>query len=165
MILRWMNAEQTILFVDEIEGEPSLVLDPTSARWSEFAGSLSIETYAAPPVTSEDVNIERRRRLEAGVDITLADGVTVIPLQGRDEDMRNLHGLCTAAQLRIAAGDTTHETTFRDRDNNDNLLTPPQIVDLWSQGAAWVSAVYQASWAIKDAEPIPSDYTDDSRWP
>ena len=121
-----------------------------------------------PPVpspTSDDVNAERQARLAAGFDATLSDGVTVIPLQGRDEDMRNLHGLCTAAQLRMAGGDTTTVTAFRDRDNVIHDLTPAEVVELWSIGAAWVSAVYAASWAIKDIDPIAPDYADDSRWP
>ena len=122
-----------------------------------------IPTYG--PITSEDVNAERRARLTAGFDATLSDGVTVIPLQGRDEDMRNLHGLCTAAQLRMAGGDTTTVTAFRDRDNVNHDLTPVEVVELWSIAAAWVSAVYAASWAIKDIDPIASDYADDSRWP
>lgn len=125
-------------------------------------GSWVQGTVPAP--TTDDVNAERARRLQAGVDITLSTS-EVIALQGRDEDMRNLHGLCTAAQLRLAGGDTTHETTFRDRNNTDHTLTPSKVVELWSQGAAWVSSVYQASWTIKDAGTIPADYASDSRWP
>lgn len=122
------------------------------------------ETGSADGPFAADVNVERSRRLMAGTTVTLTTG-EVIPIQGRDEDMRNLHGLCTAAQLRLSQGDTTHETTFRDADNVDRILTPSKVVELWSLGAAFVSDVYASSWAIKDLDPIPADYADDARWP
>jgi hypothetical protein len=29
----------------------------------------------------------------------------------------------------------------------------------------YVSAIYQASWALKAMDPFPVDYTDDAYWP
>lgn len=105
------------------------------------------------------VNVERQRRILAGVVI---DDVHVT---GRDEDARNLTNLALAAQLRIAAGDTTTPTVYRDGDNVDHELTPPQMLALWQQSSAYVSALYAASWAIKAMEPMPADVTADGLWP
>ncbi len=120
--------------------------------------------YATPPPTSADVNVERARREQAGC--TVIDPVAgQIPLDGNERSMRNLQGLAFAASLRLGQGDTTTVTVFRDAQNNNHSLVPAQVVSLWSQGAAYISALYAASWAIKSLDPIPADYADDSRWP
>jgi hypothetical protein len=105
------------------------------------------------------VNAERDRRIIVGKTI---NGIAVT---GRDEDARNLTNLALAAQLRIGSGDTTTTTTFRDGNNVDHDLTPPQMLDLWQQSAAYVSALYEASWTLKAMDPIPADYADDTHWP
>lgn len=108
--------------------------------------------------THAAVNAERQRRMVAG---TVVDGVYVT---GRDEDARNLTNLALAAQLSIAGGDTATLTTFRDGDNVDHGLTPPQVLSLWQQSAAYVSGLYAASWAIKAMDPLPVDVTADDLW-
>jgi hypothetical protein len=123
------------------------------------------EEFAAPPPppppdpTGADVNAERNRRIVAGKTI---NGVAVT---GRDEDARNLTNLALAAQLRIGSGDTTTTTTFRDGNNVDHDLTPAEMLALWQGSAAYVSALYAASWAIKAMDPLPADITDDALWP
>lgn len=118
----------------------------------------------SPAPTSSDVNAERDRRVAAGIAVTI-DGYGPVPLQGRDQDQTNLLGLVTAANLRIASGDTATLTKFRDAENVDHMLTPPQIIEMWLKGSAWISAVYDASWTLKAMDPIPADYANDSRWP
>lgn len=115
-------------------------------------------------ITHADIDRERDRRVMEGLAVTLA-GYGQVILQGRDIDMRNLHGLATAAQLRIASGAGGVVTPFRDKANVIHQLTQPQILDLWSQGAAFVSAVFQSAWALKDGGPIPADFADDGYWP
>lgn len=115
-------------------------------------------------ITSEDVNEERRRRLDEGYVFTLTDYATPVALRGRQEDQSTLMGLFMEAQLRVGAGDTTSLTKFRDRDNVDHLLTPPQVIELWQLGASWMSMIYQRSWDLKDMAPIPLDYTDSLYW-
>ncbi len=115
-------------------------------------------------ITHADIDRERDRRVLDGVVVTVA-GYGEVSLQGRDIDMRNLHGLATAAQLRIAGGAGATVTPFRDKANVIHQLTQPQILDLWSQGAAFVSAVFQSAWALKDGGPIPADFADDGYWP
>ncbi|ABF64387.1 hypothetical protein TM1040_1654 [Ruegeria sp. TM1040] len=111
------------------------------------------------------VNAERARRLVAGTKVTVT-GNGPVALSGRDEDTRNLQGLAFAAQLRLADGNTTHQTTFRDAENVDHVLTPAQVLEMWSLGSAWIEQVYAASWALKDTQGgIPADYANDGYWP
>lgn len=149
-------------------------------EWSPPSGHTSVEeaetvyaiggtiiggAYTPPPEPapkapdSASVNTERDRRIVAGKTI---NGVAVT---GRDEDARNLTNLALAAQLRIASGDTTTTTTFRDGENIDHDLTPPEMLALWQASAAYVSALYAASWVIKAMKPIPADFDADARWP
>ena len=117
-----------------------------------------------PLATAAMVNAERDRRIAAGTAVEIT-GYGVVPLQGRIQDQTNLLGLATAATLRIAAGDVDTLTKFRDAVNLDHFLTPLQIVEMWSKGAAWISSVFEASWELKAAEPIPLDFATDTYWP
>jgi len=123
-----------------------------------------IEPTPDPVVTDDMVNIYRDARIAGGTTVQVT-GYGAIPLQGREKDQTNLLGLVQAASLRMAGGDITTLTKFRDAFNVDHMLTPPQIIDMWSKGSAWISSVYDASWALKDQTPIPLDYTDDAYWP
>jgi hypothetical protein len=110
------------------------------------------------------VNTERERRIAAGATVTVT-GAGDIPVQGRDVDVRNLQGLGLGALARVSAGDMTTITTFRDADNIDHNLTPPQVLELVQQASAVAEAIIQATWTIKALDPIPADYADDARWP
>ncbi|WP_440410597.1 DUF4376 domain-containing protein [Neorhizobium petrolearium] len=114
---------------------------------------------AARQALGDAINAERTRRIIAG---KVINGIHVT---GRDEDARNLTNLALGAQVRIAGGDTTTLKTFRDGDNIDHDLTPPEIMSLWQQSSEYVSALYAASWALKALDPIPADFADDSYWP
>ncbi|NKX40360.1 DUF4376 domain-containing protein [Rhodobacteraceae bacterium R_SAG2] len=124
-----------------------------------------ISALTWPVITRSEVNAERARRLVAGTSVTVT-GHGPVALSGRDEDTRNLQGLAFAAQLRLSQGDTTHQTTFRDAENADHVLTPAQVLEMWSLGSAWIEQVYAASWALKDTQGgIPADYANDGYWP
>lgn len=109
------------------------------------------------------INAERERRIAAGATISVP-GAGDIPVQGRETDVRNLQGLGLAALARVSAGDTTTITTFRDAENVDHELTPPQILALVQGAAAAAEAIIQASWAITAMEPLPDDVTADELW-
>jgi len=120
--------------------------------------TAEMKAQAARAKAEAAVNAERHRRILAG---TVIDGVHVT---GRDEDALNLTNLALVAQLRIAGGDMTTPTVYRDGGNVDHELTPPQVLSLWQQSAAYVSALYAASWAIKAMDPMPEDVAADELW-
>jgi hypothetical protein len=151
--------------LNAIEGELVIESDTeidNSRQAVDISASPHALIYKTPDKTqielAVDVNRERSRRIEAG---TVIDGVRVT---GRDEDTRNLTNLALAAQLRITMGDTT-PTIFRDGDNVDHELSPTQVLSLWKNSSAYVSAVYAASWALKGMAEIPQDYSSDHYWP
>lgn len=131
--------------------------NPGARRWD---GAAVVDYSPTPlPISGEAVNAERARRIVAG---KVIDGVYVT---GRAEDARNLMSLAMVAQMRIAGGDTITTTVFRDGNNVDHDLTPSQILSIWQQSAAYVSALYDASWALKAMQPIPADFAGDGYWP
>jgi hypothetical protein len=109
------------------------------------------------------VNTERERRIAAGATVTVT-GAGDIPVQGREVDVRNLQGLGLGALARVTAGDTATVTTFRDADNVDHDLTPPQVLELVQRASGVAEAIIQASWAIKAMDPLPDDVTGDELW-
>jgi hypothetical protein len=142
-----------------VEALPQDRLCTTIASEAELSDVLRPYGLRGPAISSSDVNAERDRRIVAGKTI---NGIAVT---GREEDARNLTNLALAAQVRIANGDTATLTTFRDGNNVDHDLTPPEMLDLWQQSSAYVSALYAASWTIKALNPIPADFDANSRWP
>ncbi|WP_114287727.1 hypothetical protein [Candidatus Halocynthiibacter alkanivorans] len=148
----------------------TIVSDPANiAALAAVIGGTYAEVIDTPPPapgpTTDEVNAERTRRIEAGTDISLPGYAVPVALQGREKDQISLLGLKDVAKDRIDAADTTTITKFRDRKNEDHLLTPPQMVTLWRLGAAWMGAVHEASVALKDANPIPADYANNEHWP
>ena len=125
-----------------------IALDPFNNKVAPFFQSI----------TDADINVERTRRMVLGH--TFGD----VYVTGTDDDARNLTNLALAAQLRLASGDTTTLTDFRDGNNVVHALTPMQMLGLWQQSASFVSALYASSWALKALTPIPHDYTLDKYW-
>ncbi len=137
----------------------------TASLRQSYAISDDVDTVPplVPPVVGKDINAERNSRIQAGSLFTLQGGKSVM-VTGGATDMRNLQGLAFAAQLRVGQGDYTTETVYRDGNNVNHALTPMEVIELWSTGAAWVSAVYAAAWSMKDGI-IPEDYTAAKHWP
>ena len=121
------------------------------------------QTVARPP-SRADVDAERDRRLADGVLVALAGYAAPLRIQCGGTDRTNLTGLRLTAEKRIAAGDTS-TLPFRCRGNVTHDLTPAQMVEAFDHATAFHTAVMQASWALKDADPIPADYDADARWP
>ena len=139
----------------------------TVTKIDVVTGLVTITDDAAPSFTptlsAADVFAERVRRIEAGTTINVT-GHGNVQLAGTFQTRADLQALATAAQLRLAAGDTTTTTRVRGTDGTIHTLTPAQILDLWSKGAAFIQGVTDASWLIEAMDPIPVDYAANSRW-
>lgn len=111
------------------------------------------------------INDHRETLIVDGCTVAIAN-VGTIYVTGTAQDVRNVDGLGQGALARIVSGDTTTVLTFRDGNNDLYDLTPPQMLELWQKSAGYISALYQASWVIKDMSPIPEDFTSNTAyWP
>ena len=130
----------------------------------ELGSAEAERRVAARPPTRAAVDAERDRRLAAGVLVALTGYTAPLRIQCGGTDRTNLTGLCLTADRRLAAGDTA-TLPFRCRGNVTHDLTPAQMVEAFDHASAFHTAVMQASWALKDTNPIPADYAADARWP
>ena len=125
--------------------------------------ALEAEWLAVEPITPAQIDAERDRRLRAGQIITVT-GYGDVAIQGRQQDMVTYANLAMRAAQRVQAGDTT-PMQFRDRDDVIHSLTPAEMVELMNKAGEAATQIYAASWVLKDSDPIPQDYTDDTHWP
>lgn len=143
---------------------------PDMADWpvAESAGpgwTWDGTTFTAPVVviTSSDVNRERDRRLLVGKGFTPTGHGSEVVVNILDEP--NLTGLATLAVVQSGAGNGAATIQWRDNADTLHTLSYNQVIELHGLAAAYKQAVYAASWTLKDSDPIPADYADDSRWP
>lgn len=106
-----------------------------------------------------EVNRERDRRLEAGKDF---GGIWVT---ATERDKTNIMALSRMAEKLKVQGVTDAVIPFKDGKNVIHTLTPDQMIDLEDVGLAYLSEIYQASWKLKEMEPLPQDVTSDVHWP
>ncbi len=127
-------------------------------------------------ITADDkvalVQARRRDALHAYRDQLIAEGSTVsvtgigdVPVIGTPFDQNVMLSLLQRGAARVEANITTADMIYRDAANTIHHLTGAQAVELAEAGMLWVEQVMAASWAIKDAGPIPEDFTDPSYWP
>lgn len=128
---------------------------------SFFNQNTGLTTGYVP--SNEEVNEERERRIILGCNVSIAN-VGTIYVTGSEKDIRNVAGLGQGAIVRIMANDTTL-VPFRDGNNDVYNLSPQQMLELWQKSAGYISAIYQASWDIKELNPIPQDFASNTYWP
>lgn len=146
----------TYVIRPEVIGPNSIHAREKLQEWLDDGNE--IPAFSLNP-TNWDINEERDRRVKLGCVI---DGVY---LRGDVKDRENLSNLSQISQLRLSQGDTTTITRYKDGNNVVHELTPVEVVNLWVGGISYIDGVYQASWAIKDADRSGVDHTDDSLWP
>jgi hypothetical protein len=162
---QYANAEQTSVTRSDMPSA-SIPVDPGNRHYAEIVDAgVAIAAYVPPAPTTDDVTAHAESLIEQGVVVNVTGIAEPIYVQGRDKDTRNVQGLVTAAQLRLASGDTTTLTAFRDGNNVTHQLTPAQVIEMWQLSAGYITAVYAASWSIKADDPIGDDFRDDARWP
>lgn len=120
------------------------------------------------PVTGAMVDAERDRRINAG-----------FTWQGKgwqsDADSReNINGAYSSALAYLLSGGQPDEVYWSDpntpltwlaEDNSLVTMTPAMMIDFGNAALTHKKAHIFAGRALKDMDPIPTDYTDDKWWP
>lgn len=135
--------------------------------WTPPAGMIAVEGVEGKPgdrwdgtqivspfVTDADVNSERDRRTNAG----FAYSGKVI--QFDSDSQANILGACQMAALGILPQPFMWITS----DNSLISLTPQQVIEMGAVGAAHKQQMIFAARALKDMDPTPADYDDDTWW-
>jgi hypothetical protein len=118
--------------------------------------------------TQDAVDAERDRRIDAGVTF---NGVR---FQTRSADRENVAGATQLATLAVMAGAQAGNLRWHGgasdfawiaEDNSVVLMDAMTVIAFGQAVAAHKSAHIFAARALKDAETIPPNYTDDQYWP
>ena len=130
--------------------------------------SLDRQNVNAQAGLRDLINAERDRRIAAGFAF---EGHSY---QFRDQDKARVTGAGALAGFAIAGGAQAGDYlwhggaepfTWIAADNAVVQLDARQMFAMASAGAAHESAHVFAAKALKDADPIPSNYADDVHWP
>lgn len=123
----------------------------------------------------ESVTAERDRRIDAGV---VFDGKRY---QSGPKDRENIAGAATLALIAITiGGKATDDIYWSDKtddegnplpfewiadDNSTVVMDPLAVIAFGRRAAAWKEDHTFKARAIKNMDPVPADFTDDSYWP
>jgi hypothetical protein len=137
-----------------------------------YPGRFELMPEPEPPApagpSAHDIDAERDRRIAAGFTF---GGVFY---QSRPEDRENIMGAGTAALGAMMLGAQAGDYRWHGGDSDfvwiaaDNSTHPMDAQTVYAFGLAAMAhktAHIFAARAIKDADPIPADYTDNSYWP
>lgn len=132
----------------------------------------SYPTPTAPTITTDQVDAERNRRIDDGIEF---EGVRYQTRQTEvHTDRENIAGMAQLAFMAIVGGAVEGDLRWANPDEDfawiaeDNSLVPmdaPTVVAFGKAAAARKLQLIQAARALKDMDPIPVDYTDDKWWP
>ena len=129
-----------------------------------------VEAHLNPAIvlTGTDVDAERDRRIDAGVEF---QGVM---FQSRATDRENIAGASQLGFMAIVSGAQPGDLRWSNPDQDfawiasDNSLVPMHalaVVAFGKVAAERKQALIYSGRQLKDMQPIPTDYTDDKWWP
>ena len=174
----WVNRAETSETPDWEEVPVLDTLNRMELTMDEFLSELAsagIAPTTAPapvavPLTSEQledrVNLERDRRMA-----TFGFSGKLYDLQG--QSLANVSGAGTLSLAAIINGAQPGDLRWADPDQdftwiaNDNTIVPMDAQTTWAfaqTAAAWRKHCIYKARALKDMDPIPSDYANDSYW-
>jgi len=121
------------------------------------------------PVTSEIVNIERDRRLNAGV---VYQGCEYDTDAKARENIASASALALGAMIADASGadglrwsDPDVDFTWIAANNSRVPMTAAECYAFCQAVLSYASSIQTAARTLKDTDPIPGDATDDKHWP
>lgn len=124
--------------------------------------------YPVTQPTALDVDIERDRRIDAGVEFQ------DVMFQSRATDRENIAGAAQLGFMAVVGGAQPDDLRWSNPDQDftwiasDNSLVPMDaqtVVAFGKAAAERKHALIFAGRQVKGMEPIPADYTDDKWWP
>lgn len=124
------------------------------------------EAFTGPPApapTVADVLAERERRLALGFSYDFSDARGVHQIGTSAADMSGWDEVTTIAQARLATGDTTTPIAII-TNTGPAEVTPVEWMAVLLAAGAFRQPIWQASFVLQAADPIPDDYADDAHW-
>ncbi|MCU9946877.1 DUF4376 domain-containing protein [Pseudomonas sp. PDM13] len=133
------------------------------------AAEIELHINPARQPTTDDVDVERDRRLVAGLEFR---GKV---FQTRPNDYENINGAAQLASMAVAGGtaesgnlrwlEGDRDFTWIAADNSLVAMDAPTFLAFCRLAMARKQSLIFAGRQLKDMEAIPSDYVDDKWWP
>ena len=134
-----------------------------------LAGGGVIEPYVAPAVTGSDVNAERDRRISGGF---IFGGSEFQSDAGSRENISGAQGLSLGAMIADPQGnsglrwaDPDVDFTWTSQANVEVPMTAAQCQAFCQAAMQYKTELIKVARTLKDQNPIPQDYANDSYWP
>lgn len=125
--------------------------------------NVTISDYVEQPISRDDVNAERDRRILLPKTIQPAGITTPFRVDMAKGGRENIAQLSTAS-LALKTLNPSHVWSFRDADNKDQTLTLDQMIEMGLQCMQQISLLHDKAKIVKNGGNIPADYTDDRHW-
>ena len=141
---------------------------PVARGWIYDGKKFSPPALEVQQVTTDQVDAERDRRIDAGFTFNGKQ------YQTRQTDRENIAGAAQIAFMAIVGGAEAGNLRWADPDSDyvwiamDNSLVTMDaqtVVDFGKAAAARKTQLIYAARELKNMQPIPADYTDDKWWP
>lgn len=139
-----------------------------SANIGDIWDGTAFTAPPLPPVTKEQVNQERNKRVNAGFTWNGKE------FQSDSNSRENISGAATSATAYIVNGGSPDEIYWQSpdtpfiwlaTDNTSVQMTPVEVIDFGNTALAHKKAHIFAARTLKDMVTIPTDYTADKYWP
>lgn len=169
-VLEWRNEAQTILA--KVDGNHTVIMEPGHDEWAELSARDDIAPFVSEPVapwpSRADVNYERDLRMRG----VFSFNGTVFNCDA--DSLQRITGAGTLAGFAIAAGAQAGDLFWHGGESpfawiaadNSIVTMDAQTAFAFGQAAARNETLHIfAAKAIKDMDPIPTDYTADFYWP
>ncbi|MBZ9921783.1 hypothetical protein LB579_29255 [Mesorhizobium sp. BR1-1-7] len=144
-------------------GETWVASDTAQIGWLFDGGSFTAPPSSLPPPTMIDVNRERDRRLSAGFEYDFGGDRGVHHVGTDAADMVGWDEVTKLSSALLATGDTS--TTIKIATNSGVAdVTAEEWQQVLLAAGAFRQPIWQASFLLGAADPIPADYAADKWW-
>ena len=167
--LRYITEAKDVIAYEADDDGRTVIIEPWLDGWAQAvaAGPAAYVPPPPKPIDAWDVNAERDRRLQADFEFQGK-------MYQRDTiSLQRITGAATLAGFAIAAGAQPGNLRWANPDQDfgwiasDNTITPmdAQTCFAFGQAAAAVETrlIFRAK-VLRNMDPIPVDYTEDSWW-
>ena len=125
---------------------------------------MSTFTAKRKPITPEQVQAERRRRLAVGFDYDFGDARGVHRIATTEKDMEGWAEVTQWATAMILKG-TSDETQLISTETGSTTVTALEWQEVLAAASTFRQPIWQASFVLQAMDPTPQNYADGSHWP
>lgn len=118
-------------------------------------------SWVLQPITKSALFLERDRRLGLQLIVPLGDGIQAFTFGNSLTEKEFLRSTIMLVNIQ----GTTEDVMLTDATGYVHMLTPPQLLRIFTEVTLYETEVMNSAMFMADAPDIPEDYAADERWP